>query len=217
MSKIIIAPSVLACDFSKLGDEITMLNDSAAEWIHIDIMDGMFVPNISFGFPILDAISKKTSKVCDVHLMVHQPERYIKEFHKYGANAISVHYEGCIHLHRVVQEIKSLNMMAGVVLNPHTPINVLESIIDELDYVLLMSVNPGFGGQKFIPSTYKKISELKQLILSRNLSTLIQIDGGVDLGNARACKDAGADVLVAGSAVFNSADPIATILQLKNC
>ena len=210
-----IAPSVLACNFLRLGDEIQMLNQSDAEWIHIDVMDGMFVPNISFGFPILEAISKNTTKICDVHIMMHQPERYIQDFKKYGANAISIHYEACIHLHRAIQEIKSLGMKAGVVLNPHTPINVLDNIIADLDYVLLMSVNPGFGGQKFIPATIQKIKDLKKYIESKNLSTLIQIDGGVDLNNAKAIKDAGADVLVAGSAVFNSENPLQTIKALK--
>jgi ribulose-phosphate 3-epimerase len=195
----IIAPSILACDFSILGEEIEMINKSDAEWIHIDVMDGMFVPNISFGFPILDAVRKKTTKVCDVHLMMHQPERYIQDFKKYGADAISVHYEACTHLHRTIQEIKSLGMKAGVVLNPHTPIHVLDNIIYELDYVLLMSVNPGFGGQKFIPSTIQKI-----------------IDGGVDLNNIVAIKEAGADIMVAGSSVFNSANPIETITALRN-
>lgn len=213
--KTIIAPSVLACNFLKLGEEIAMLNQSEAAWIHIDVMDGMFVPNISFGFPILDAISKNTDKICDVHIMMHQPERYIQDFKKYGANAISVHYEACIHLHKTIQEIKALGMKAGVVLNPHTPIHVLDNIIEELDYVLLMSVNPGFGGQKFIPATIQKIKDLKNYIRSKNLTTLIQVDGGVDLKNAKSVKDAGADVLVAGSAVFNSANPLQTIKELK--
>lgn len=213
--KTIIAPSVLACNFLKLGEEIAMLNQSEATWIHIDVMDGMFVPNISFGFPILDAISKNTDKVCDVHIMMHQPERYIQDFKKYGANAISVHYEACVHLHKTIQEIKALGMKAGVVLNPHTPIHVLDNIIEELDYVLLMSVNPGFGGQKFIPATIQKIKDLKNYIRSKNLTTLIQVDGGVDLKNAKSVKDAGADVLVAGSAVFNSANPLQTIKELK--
>jgi ribulose-phosphate 3-epimerase len=212
----IIAPSILACDFSILGEEIEMINKSDAEWIHIDVMDGMFVPNISFGFPILDAVRKKTTKVCDVHLMMHQPERYIQDFKKYGADAISVHYEACTHLHRTIQEIKSLGMKAGVVLNPHTPIHVLDNIIYELDYVLLMSVNPGFGGQKFIPSTIQKIIDLKKYIQSKNLTTLIQIDGGVDLNNIVAIKEAGADIMVAGSSVFNSANPIETITALRN-
>jgi ribulose-phosphate 3-epimerase len=193
-----------------------MINKSDAEWIHIDVMDGMFVPNISFGFPILDAVRKKTTKVCDVHLMMHQPERYIQDFKKYGADAISVHYEACTHLHRTIQEIKSLGMKAGVVLNPHTPIHVLDNIIYELDYVLLMSVNPGFGGQKFIPSTIQKIIDLKKYIQSKNLTTLIQIDGGVDLNNIVAIKEAGADIMVAGSSVFNSANPIETITALRN-
>jgi ribulose-phosphate 3-epimerase len=212
----IIAPSILACDFSILGEEIEMINKSDAEWIHIDVMDGMFVPNISFGFPILDAVRKKTTKVCDVHLMMHQPERYIQDFKKYGADAISVHYEACTHLHRTIQEIKSLGMKAGVVLNPHTPIHVLDNIIYELDYVLLMSVNPGFGGQKFIPSTIQKIIDLKKYIQSKNLTTLIQIDGGVDLNNIVAIKEAGAHIMVAGSSVFNSANPIETITALRN-
>jgi ribulose-phosphate 3-epimerase len=211
----IIAPSVLACDFSKLGEEIEMINQSVAEWIHIDVMDGMFVPNISFGFPILEAIRKKTTKICDVHLMVQQPERYIAAFKKHGADAISIHWESCTHIHRVIQEIKSLGMKAGIVLNPHTPIHFLEDIIHELDYVLIMSVNPGFGGQKFIPASIDKIAALNKYITERNLKTLIQVDGGVDIHNARAVKDAGATVLVAGSAVFKSAQPIQTIQDLK--
>lgn len=212
---IIIAPSVLACDFSKLGEEIEMINQSVAEWIHIDVMDGIFVPNISFGFPILEAIRKKTTKICDVHLMVQQPERYFAEFKKHGADAISIHWESCTHIHRAIQEIKSLGMKAGIVLNPHTPIHFLEDIIHELDYVLIMSVNPGFGGQKFIPASIDKIAVLKKYIAERNLKTLIQVDGGVDIHNARAVKDAGATILVAGSAVFKSAQPIQMIQDLK--
>ncbi len=216
MSKVIIAPSILAANFLELGKDIEMLNQSKAEWIHIDVMDGMFVPNISFGFPILEAVRSITAKVCDVHLMVQQPERYFTEFKKAGADAISIHYEGNIHLHRCIQEIKSLGMKAGVVLNPHTSVAVLHDILMELDYVLLMSVNPGYGGQKFIETTVEKTKELKTLLTSKGAKALIQIDGGVTPANAKALIDAGADVLVAGSAVFKSPDPLATIEQMLN-
>lgn len=216
MSKVIIAPSILAANFLELGRDIEMINSSKAEWIHIDVMDGMFVPNISFGFPILEAVSSITNKTCDVHLMVQQPERYFAEFKKCGADALSIHYEGNIHLHRCIQEIKNLGMKAGVVLNPHTSIHVLEDIIHELDYVLLMSVNPGYGGQKFIPSTIEKTKQLKEMIVAKGANVLIQIDGGVTPDNCKALIDAGADVLVAGSAVFKSADPMATIEKMLN-
>lgn len=217
MEKLIIAPSVLACDFSKIGQEVEMLNQSAAEWIHIDVMDGVFVPNISFGFPVLEAIQKKTSKVLDVHLMIVNPEKYIETFAKAGANIISVHYETCPHVHRTIQQIKAAGCLAGVVLNPGTPTSVLEDILSDLDLVLIMSVNPGFGGQKFIPNAIKKTKEIKDMSIKYGNNKLkIQIDGGVTVANAKDLVDAGANVLVAGSFVFNSENPIQTIQDLIN-
>jgi ribulose-phosphate 3-epimerase len=212
--KKMIAPSVLSADFANLQAEIEMLNASAAEWIHVDIMDGVFVPNISIGLPICQAIRKHTPKHVDVHLMIVQPEKYIEAFRKSGADTITVHYEACTHLHRVIQQIKATGAQAGVALNPHTPIILLEDIIEDIDLVCLMSVNPGFGGQQFIENTYAKIRALKDLILRKNAKTLIEIDGGVTNKNAKALIDAGADVLVAGSFVFGASNPTQTIAEL---
>ena len=214
MSHVIIAPSILAANFLQLGNDIDMINQSEAQWIHIDVMDGLFVPNISFGFPILEAVRSATTKCCDVHLMVHQPERYFTQFKQAGADAISFHYEGNLHVHRCIQEIKQLGMKAGVVLNPHTPVQVLEDILLDLDYVLLMSVNPGFGGQQFIPHTVEKTQQLKALLTQYKSTAQIQIDGGVTLDNCKALIDAGADILVAGSAIFKSPNPLLTIQKM---
>ena len=216
MSAVIIAPSILAANFLELGKEIEMINLSDAQWIHIDVMDGLFVPNISFGFPILEAVRSATTKFCDVHLMVQQPERYFAQFKKSGADAISFHYEGTPHVHRCIQEIKQLGMKAGVVLNPHTPIQVLEDILLDLDYVLLMAVNPGFGGQQFIPHTIEKTQYLKSLINLNKSSAQIQIDGGVTPQNCKALIEAGADILVAGSAIFKSPNPLLTIQEMAS-
>lgn len=212
----LIAPSILAADFLNLGKDIEMLNNSEADWIHLDIMDGVFVPNISFGFPIIDFLKKTAKKPMDVHLMIVQPEKFISEVAATGAYLMNVHYEACTHLHRVVQGIKKTGMKAAVTLNPHTPICLLEDILQELDMVLLMSVNPGFGGQKFIEHTLQKVSDLKEMILSKNLDTLIEVDGGVNLETGKRLVNAGADVLVAGNFVFSSEHPIETIHRLKN-
>lgn len=212
--KTIIAPSVLSADFAHLGRDVEMLHKSEAQWIHIDVMDGVFVPNISFGFPILQAIRKHTTKFCDVHLMIVQPEKYLKQFKEAGADHITVHYEGNWHLDSIIREIKSLGMSAGVALNPSTPVEVLKEVLPLLDVVLIMSVNPGFGGQKFIPYTIRKIKECKALIASTNASTKIQVDGGVGLANAKEIVEAGADILVAGNAVFGSENPTETISNL---
>lgn len=215
MKNTLIAPSVLAADFGNLQRDIEMINQSQADWFHIDIMDGVFVPNISFGMPVLDAISKHAQKTIDVHLMIVQPERYIKTFAKLGANILTVHYEASTHLHRTLQEIKAEGMKAGVALNPHTNVNLLEDCINDIDLVCLMSVNPGFGGQSFIENTYKKVQQLKEIIAQNGASTLIEIDGGVTSENAKQLVEAGADVLVAGSFVFNSENPTDTIANLK--
>ncbi|WMJ74249.1 ribulose-phosphate 3-epimerase [Cytophagaceae bacterium ABcell3] len=211
----IIAPSVLAADFARLHSDIEMINNSQADWFHIDIMDGVFVPNISFGFPVLEAINKYAQKPLDVHLMIVQPEKYLEQFKKAGAANITVHYEACPHLHRTLQEIKDLGCKAGVALNPHTPVHVLEDIIADIDLVCLMSVNPGFGGQKFIPKTYDKVRKLKSMIEENNASTLIEIDGGVNNKNAKELISCGAEVLVAGSFVFNAENPAQVIVDLK--
>ncbi len=211
----IIAPSVLSADFGNLQRDIEMINQSKADWFHIDIMDGVFVPNISFGMPVLEAITKHAKKTVDVHLMIVDPDRYIKNFAALGANILTVHYEACTHLHRTIQAIKAEGMKAGVALNPHTPISVLEDIIQEVDLVCLMSVNPGFGGQSFIENTYQKIKKLKTLIEVKNAKALIEIDGGVSDKNARQLSAAGADVLVAGNAVFKDENPAEAIIRLK--
>ena len=211
----LIAPSVLAADFANLQRDSEMLNKSQADWFHIDIMDGVFVPNISFGVPVLKAIAKHASKPLDVHLMIVNPDQYIETFADLGSAVLTVHYEACNHLHRTLQKIKSCGMKAGVALNPHTPIAVLESIIKDVDVVCLMSVNPGFGGQSFIEETYTKVKTLKALIQEKRSTTLIEIDGGVTNKNAKQLIDAGADVLVAGSYVFRAEDPIQTIAGLK--
>lgn len=215
MNSTVIAPSILAADFANLQRDIEMINRSEADWFHIDIMDGVFVPNISFGMPVLKSISKYVEKPMDVHLMIVDPDRYIKTFADLGANTLTVHYEACTHLHRTLQAIKQEKMLAGVALNPHSNINLLEDTINDIDMVCVMSVNPGFGGQSFIDNTYRKIEQLKKLIMDRGASTKIEIDGGVTNKNAASLVSAGADVLVAGSYVFGSENPIATIKDLQ--
>lgn len=212
---VIISPSVLSCDFANVQRDVEMINNSKADWFHIDVMDGVFVPNISFGFPVIQAIKKHATKPLDVHIMIVNPDQFVEEFAKSGTDILTVHYEACTHLHRTIQLIKSHGMKAGVALNPHTNVNVLEDIIGDLDLVLIMSVNPGFGGQKFIENAVEKVSKLKQLISSNNSKALIEVDGGVNLETGKRLVDAGADALVAGSFVFNSENPTNTISALK--
>ncbi len=211
----LIAPSLLAANFLRLQDECNLLNESEADWFHLDVMDGRFVPNISFGLPVIEQIRTATKKVCDVHLMIEEPEKYAEAFKKAGADVLTVHIEACTHLHRNLQQIRDLGMMAGVAVNPHTPVSLLKDVLSEMDLVCLMSVNPGFGGQKFIQHTYEKIRELRRMIDEKGLDVKIEIDGGVTVENAKQLIDAGADVLVAGNTVFKSADPKQTIAQLK--
>ena len=211
----IIAPSLLASNFLRLEDECKMLNQSSADWFHLDVMDGRFVPNISFGLPVIEQIRTATSKTLDVHLMIEEPEKYAEAFAKAGANILTVHIEACRNLHRNIQQIKGLGMKAGIALNPHTPVSSLVDIIEDIQLVTLMSVNPGFGGQSFIPYTLQKIQQLSQLIAERGVQVDIEIDGGVTLANAKTILDAGATVLVAGNTVFKSANPIETIAALK--
>lgn len=215
MKNTLIAPSVLAADFANLQRDIEMINKSDADWFHIDIMDGVFVPNISFGMPVLEAINKHAKKTIDVHLMIVDPDRYISTFKKLGADVLTVHYEASTHLHRTLQAIKAEGMKAGVALNPHTNVSLLEDVINDIDLVCIMSVNPGFGGQSFIENTYKKVKQLKEIITRNGASTLIEIDGGVTSKNAKQLVEAGADVLVAGSFVFNAENPTHTIADLK--
>ena len=216
MNKTLIAPSILAADFANLQRDIELINNSEADWFHIDIMDGVFVPNISFGMPVLKAITRYAKKTVDVHLMIVDPDRYIKTFADLGSDILTVHYEACTHLHRTIQAIKSEGMKAGVALNPHTNVNVLQDTIQDIDLVCIMSVNPGFGGQSFIENTYEKVKQLKALIDKKNASTKIEIDGGVTSANAKKLKSAGADILVAGSFVFKSENPSKTIEELKH-
>ena len=212
---VIVSPSLLSADFLHLSKDIEMVNHSQADWFHLDIMDGVFVPNISYGLPVVSQIKKMATKPLDVHLMILQPERYVEAFHKAGADILTVHYEACTHLHRTIQQIKAQGMKAGVSLNPHTPVSLLEDVIEDIDVVLLMSVNPGFGGQTFIEQTINKVDKLKKLIMESNSHTLIEIDGGVNFETGKRLVNAGADALVAGSFVFNSPDPEANIKGLK--
>jgi len=211
----LVAPSILAANFNRLGDDIEMINRSEADFVHCDVMDGVFVPNISFGIPVVQAVKSVSKKPLDVHLMIVNPEKYIEDFYRAGASILTVHYEACPHLHRVIQQIKGCGIKASVCLNPHTPVALLEDIIEELDMVLLMSVNPGFGGQKFIENTYRKATQLKELIVKRNAQTLIEVDGGVNFEIGQRLYSYGVDILVAGSFVFNSENPVETIANLK--
>ncbi len=212
----LISPSVLSCDFANIQRDVEMINNSNADWFHVDVMDGVFVPNISFGFPVIEAIKKHAKKPLDVHLMIQNPDQYINQFQKAGADILTVHYEACTHLHRTIQAIKEAGMKAGVALNPHTPVSFLEDVIQELDLVLIMSVNPGFGGQKFIQNALVKVTQVKELITSKKSKAVIEVDGGVNLETGKELVKAGADVLVAGSFVFNSENPTSTIDLLKN-
>lgn len=212
---LLISPSVLSCDFANIQRDVEMINSSDADWFHVDVMDGVFVPNISFGFPVISAIKKHATKPLDVHLMIANPDQYIEEFKKAGADILTVHYEACTHLHRTIQAIKAAGMKAGVALNPHTPVDILQDVIADLDLVLIMSVNPGFGGQKFINNALLKVEQTKNLIHRRGSHAIVEVDGGVNLETGLELVRAGADVLVAGSYVFNSADPLQTIKDLK--
>ena len=212
----LVSPSLLAADFGNLQKEVLMVNSSQADWIHLDVMDGLFVPNISFGFPVIESVRKSAEKPLDVHLMIVDPDRYIHRFHDAGASVLTVQYEACTHLHKTVSEIRQLGMKAGVALNPHTPVSLLKNILPFIDMVLVMTVNPGFGGQSFITESYGKIGELRSIIDNGGFNVLIEVDGGVDTKNSSALVAAGVDVLVAGSSVFSSPDPVNTIFRLKN-